>query len=59
MADWPGGEEPGRVMMLDGELAVATGQGALLLKEVQLEGRRAMAAQEFLRGRKDFVGSVL
>ena len=59
LADWSGGEEPGRVMMLDGELAVATGQGALLLKEVQLEGRRAMAAQEFLRGQRGFVGSML
>jgi len=29
------------------------------LKEVQLEGRRAMAAQEFLRGRRGFVGSML
>ncbi len=59
LADRSGKEEPGRVMILGEELAVATGQGALLLREVQLEGKRAMAAEEFLRGRRGFVGSVL
>jgi methionyl-tRNA formyltransferase len=34
----------------DSELLVATGRGALRLEEVQLEGKRRMAAAEFLRG---------
>ncbi|HEX4666514.1 MAG TPA: methionyl-tRNA formyltransferase [Chthoniobacterales bacterium] len=34
----------------DSELLVAAGQGALRLEEVQLEGKRRMAAAEFLRG---------
>jgi len=46
-------------MALDEGLAVATGEGALRLGEVQLAGRRALSAQDFARGRRDFVGSVL
>jgi methionyl-tRNA formyltransferase len=50
---------PGTVVEgLDG-VAVATGEGALRLEEVQLAGRRAMAIGPFLRGRQDFVGSRL
>lgn len=51
--------EPGQVVALDEGLAVATGEGALLLREVQLAGKRAMDAEDFARGRRDFVGSVL
>jgi methionyl-tRNA formyltransferase len=40
-------------------LGVATGEGILGLVEVQMEGRRAMTAEEFLRGRRDFLGTVL
>jgi len=56
---WSGGEEPGRVMALDEGLAVATGAGALLLGEVQLAGKKALSAEAFARGQRDFVGSVL
>jgi methionyl-tRNA formyltransferase len=56
---WSGEEEPGQVMALDEGLAVATSEGALLLKEVQLAGRRALNAEDFARGQRDFVGSVL
>jgi methionyl-tRNA formyltransferase len=51
--------KPGRVMALDGGLAVATGEGALLLREVQLAGKRTMNVEDFARGQRDFVGSVL
>ena len=41
-------------------LAVATGEGtALVLSRLQLEGRRPLSAEEFLRGHLDFVGSRL
>ena len=56
---WSGEGEPGRVMALDEGLAVATGEGALLLGEVQLAGKRALSAEDFARGQRDFVGSVL
>ncbi len=56
---WLGEEEPGQVMALDEGLAVATGEGALLLGEVQLAGKRALSAKDFARGQRDFEGSVL
>jgi methionyl-tRNA formyltransferase len=34
----------------DKDLIVATGEGALSLAEVQLEGKRRMTGAEFLRG---------
>jgi methionyl-tRNA formyltransferase len=38
---------------------VGTGDGVLGLLKVQLEGKRAMSAAEFLRGQRDFIGMVL
>ncbi|MEE9325221.1 MAG: methionyl-tRNA formyltransferase [Dehalococcoidia bacterium] len=38
---------------------VGTGKGILGLLRVQLEGRRAMFANEFIQGHRDFIGSVL
>jgi methionyl-tRNA formyltransferase len=52
-------EEPGRVISLDDGVAVATGADALLLEEIQLAGKKALAVQEFIRGQRDFIGSVL
>jgi methionyl-tRNA formyltransferase len=43
-----GGGAPGQV--LDGNLLIACGQGALRLLQVQREGRQAQDAQTFLRG---------
>lgn len=58
-----GGGEPGKVIaVLDGQgasLGVQTGEGVLGLLELQLEGKRAMAAEGFVRGQKGFVGAVL
>ena len=59
LPQWSGEGEPGRVMALDEGLAVATGEGALLLGEVQLASKRALSAEDFARGQRDFVGSVL
>jgi len=42
--------EPGEISQKENELIVAAGEGALLLGEVQLEGKRRMSAAEFLRG---------
>jgi methionyl-tRNA formyltransferase len=42
---------PGELLRREKELVIATGEGALSLQEVQLEGKRRMTATEFLRGR--------
>lgn len=59
----PGGGEPGRVMALalaeGAPLGVETGDGILGLLRVQLEGKKAMAAEEFLRGHRTFLGTTL
>jgi methionyl-tRNA formyltransferase len=51
--------EPGRVIEWQGGIAVTTGEGALILREVQLAGKRALSAPEFVRGQRDFVGARL
>jgi methionyl-tRNA formyltransferase len=40
-------------------VGVIAGQGILGLCEVQLEGRREMSVDDFVRGKRDFVGCVL
>ena len=60
-------EPPGRVSLdtIQGAgvaqrvLRVATGQGSLLVERVQLEGKRAMSADEFLRGYAQIAGAEL
>jgi methionyl-tRNA formyltransferase len=57
---WRGRGEPGDVLLLPGDgVAVATGQGALVLHEVQMAGKRPTPATAFVRGYHDFVGSRL
>jgi len=40
-------------------VGVVTGQGILGLCQVQLEGRREMSVDNFVRGKRDFIGCVL
>jgi len=40
-------------------LAVVTGAGRLLVERLQLEGRKAMSAEEFVRGYPHIVGALL
>ena len=49
----------GELFLADNKLAVQTGDGALVIKKLQLEGGKPMNAEEFLRGHADFVGTVL
>ena len=53
-----GSGEPGTVLDAD-RFVIACGEGALRFTEVQLEGSRRMSAEEFLRGKKIFVGRSL
>lgn len=40
-------------------VGVVTGNGILGLCQVQLEGRREMAVEHFVRGKRDFIGCIL
>ncbi len=57
--NWKGREEPGEVVELPTGVGVACGEGALALEEIQLAGKKAMGAEVFVRGQREFVGSVL
>ncbi|MGD9897221.1 MAG: methionyl-tRNA formyltransferase [Candidatus Methylacidiphilaceae bacterium] len=52
---------PGEILRIDshGILVAAGGAGGLLLRDVQLEGKRRMAAAEFARGVRLSIGSML
>jgi methionyl-tRNA formyltransferase len=52
---------PGMVVLLPDRhlLGIGTGKGVLAVSEVQLEGKKAMMAREFLQGQRDFIGAVL
>nr|MBC7244838.1 methionyl-tRNA formyltransferase [Chloroflexota bacterium] len=50
---------PGKVIRVNSEIAVVTGEGLLVLEEVQLAGKRPLTGPEFVRGQRDFVGSLL
>jgi len=53
-------EDVGRVVELPRQVVgVVTGAGALGLLKVQMEGKQVMSASAFLRGHRDFPGSVL
>ncbi|MDX1662842.1 MAG: methionyl-tRNA formyltransferase [Candidatus Promineifilaceae bacterium] len=51
--------EPGQVTGDADAVVVCTGEGALELLQVQPAGKQTMAAADFIRGRPDFIGSVL
>ena len=51
---------PGEVLRADRHgLLIGTGDGALLLREIQLEGKRRMTAREFLQGHPVMPGTLL
>jgi methionyl-tRNA formyltransferase len=60
---WEPEREPGRVLAIKPSLGVSvgiqTGKGVLGVLWLQLEGKRAMSAEEFLRGQRDFVEALL
>jgi len=56
-------DEPGKVIALPPSapvtVGVETGNGVLGLVRLQLEGKRELGAEEFVRGQRDFIGSHL
>lgn len=51
--------KPGKTIIYNSGLAVQCGKDALVIKRLQIEGKREITSEEFLRGQKDFVGSIL
>ncbi len=51
--------QPGEIRVIDGRLLVGTGSSAIEILAVQQEGKRAMGAEEFLRGFKFDQGAWL
>ena len=50
----------GKVVALPGRrIGIGTGDGVLVLLRVQMEGKKAMTAADFLHGQRDFTGSLL
>lgn len=49
----------GEIFLDNGKLAVQCGQDSLIIKKLQLEGKKAMASEEFLRGNKELIGQIL
>ncbi|TSC91041.1 MAG: methionyl-tRNA formyltransferase [Parcubacteria group bacterium Gr01-1014_2] len=52
-------EAPGRVMNIENQILVKCGLDVLILKEIQLEGRKLLSIKDFINGHKDFIGSEL
>jgi len=53
-------EQAGLVVKLkDGSIGVMTGDGVLVLKKIQLAGRKAMKAEDFVLGQPKLIGAVL
>jgi methionyl-tRNA formyltransferase len=46
---------PGEILRCENELVIGAGKGAISVDEVQLEGKRRMHAEEFLRGHASLV----
>ncbi len=51
--------KPGEIFKIDNKFGVMTGSGILTLSSLQLEGKKAMSSEDFLRGYPDTVGKVL
>jgi methionyl-tRNA formyltransferase len=61
---WPGTQEPGMVVDLrqvtdKAVFGVTTGESVLAVSTVQLAGKKAMSAAEFLRGQPNIIGAKL
>lgn len=51
--------QPGEIFMYNNALAVQCGQNSLVIIKLQIEGKKAMEVDEFLRGNIGLIGSIL
>lgn len=49
----------GKLFNYNGELAIQCGAGALILKKIQIEGKKEITGQQFLSGYSHLVGAIL
>ncbi|HUS49951.1 MAG TPA: methionyl-tRNA formyltransferase [Candidatus Paceibacterota bacterium] len=49
----------GETFFSDKKLLVSCGRNFLIIKKLQLEGKRTTNAEEFLKGHSDFIGAIL
>ncbi|HOX11201.1 MAG TPA: methionyl-tRNA formyltransferase [Candidatus Moranbacteria bacterium] len=49
----------GEVFEIADDIGVQAGNGVIILKEIQSEGKNVMTVQEFKNGHPDFIGSIL
>lgn len=54
-----GKAEPGCVVESEGRIGIGTVDGVFLPEQVQLEGKKAVSIDDFVRGHNDFVGAYL
>lgn len=54
-----GNEQPGTVSDYGGDIIVSCGKDALILNEVQMEGKKPQPISEFIKGYPDFVDSLI
>jgi methionyl-tRNA formyltransferase len=47
------------VVVPQNEIAVQCGKDFLVIEYLQLEGKKEMKSEEFLRGHPDFIGTIL
>lgn len=52
-------QKPGKTFLYNSCLAVQCGTDSLLVRRLQLEGKKPMTSEEFIRGHKEFIGNVL
>ncbi|MFA6285116.1 MAG: methionyl-tRNA formyltransferase [Parcubacteria group bacterium] len=53
------GEKTGKIIEYDQEVAIQAKNGLVILKKIQLEGKKEMDVDDFLKGFANFVGSIL
>jgi methionyl-tRNA formyltransferase len=49
----------GEVFELGSDIGIQTGEGVIIIKEIQREGKKTVTAKEFVNGYPNFIGSIL
>jgi len=51
--------KPGKTFIYNSGLAVQCGVDSLIIKKIQIEGKKVLSAEDFMRGNNNFVGTIL